>query len=124
MFEEWRFRDDSIVLSSWLLLLVQLNFVLQEDHQYEEGQFVWKELVSETLEFAAPKKYLKAEWIVSCMLLPFSFSSLLIRVIAAEIPIKTAKIGSATLEMRYVGGILRMRSKRERDCVIESYVEV
>lgn len=45
--------------------------------------------------------------IVSPGVLPFADSSLLIRVAAAVTPIKTAKIGSATLDMIYVGtGIL------------------
>lgn len=51
--------------------------------------------------------YLKPEFTVWEVVLPFSFSSRLILVAAAESPINTAKIGSATLEIMYVGaGIL------------------
>lgn len=54
--------------------------------------------------------YLKPESTVWDVVLPFSFSSRLIRVAAAESPMNTAKIGSATLEMMYVGaGILTPR---------------
>lgn len=42
--------------------------------------------------------------IVSAEVLPFSFSSRLTLVTAAERPINTAKTGSATLEIIYVGG--------------------
>jgi len=49
---------------------------------------------------------LKAELIVSCELLPFSFSSLLMRVAAAESPMKTANTGSASREIRCTGGIV------------------
>lgn len=43
--------------------------------------------------------YRFADAIVSDVVLPFSFSSRLILVVAAESPMTTAKIGSATLEM-------------------------
>lgn len=47
--------------------------------------------------------------IVSFVVLPLAFSSRLILVAAADSPIKTAKIGSATREMMYVGaGIIAM----------------
>lgn len=51
--------------------------------------------------------YLNPESTVWEVVLPFSFSSRLILVAAAESPINKAKIGSATLEIMYVGaGIL------------------
>lgn len=43
---------------------------------------------------------------ISFVVLPFSFSSRLMRVTAAPIPIATAKMGSMTREMMYVGGAI------------------
>jgi hypothetical protein len=47
--------------------------------------------------------HLKPASIVSFVLWPSSFSSRLIRVAAADKPMNSANIGSATLEMRCVG---------------------
>lgn len=53
---------------------------------------------------------LRAAVRVSCVLLSSCFSSRLILVAAADSPMKTAKIGSAALEMMYVGaGMLIVR---------------
>lgn len=56
--------------------------------------------------------------IVSLVVFPLLFSSRLIRVTAAETPMTTAKMGSATLEMMYVGaGIFsRLASRCARSC--------
>lgn len=55
--------------------------------------------------------YRRAEFTVCCVLCPFSFSSLLIRSVAAERPMKAAKKGSATFEIRLTGeGILNWLS--------------
>lgn len=63
--------------------------------------------------------YLKPESTVWEVVLPFSFSSRLILVAAAESPINTAKIGSATLEMMYAGaGILDVESPCGCRCII------
>lgn len=40
------------------------------------------------------------------LVLPLAVSSRLIRMTAAEVPIMTAKMGSATLEIMYVAGII------------------
>lgn len=53
------------------------------------------------------RTYRRPASMVCCELRPSSFSSRLMRVVAAPRPMTTAKIGSATLEMMYVGdGIL------------------
>ena len=49
------------------------------------------------------RAYLLKTSIMSCVDLPFSFCSRLIRVAAADTPMKRAKMGSATREMIYVG---------------------
>ncbi len=48
-------------------------------------------------------KYRRAASIISAVVVPFSFSSRLILVAAADRPMNTAKMGSATLEMIYAG---------------------
>jgi len=50
------------------------------------------------------RTYLNPASIVSFVECPSSFSSRLIRVTAAERPMKTAKRGSPILEMRWAGG--------------------
>lgn len=50
--------------------------------------------------------YLSAASMISFLVLPFSFSSRLMRVTAAPSPIATAKIGSMARDMMYVGGAI------------------
>ena len=55
--------------------------------------------------------YLNPASMVSFVLRPRSFSSRLIRVAAAERPMKRANTGSATLDMRYTGAGMLMIDK-------------
>lgn len=49
---------------------------------------------------------------VSFVVFPLAFSSRLIRVTAADTPMKTAKMGSATLEMIYAGAGMTVNMSR------------
>jgi hypothetical protein len=63
--------------------------------------------ISLTCHFSAHSPfatYLNPASIVSFVVLPSSFSSLFIRIAAAETPMKSAKMGSVILEIRYGGG--------------------
>jgi hypothetical protein len=56
-------------------------------------------------------KYLNPASMVSFVLRPRSFSSRLMRVAAAERPMKRANTGSAALDMRYTGAGMLMSDK-------------
>jgi hypothetical protein len=60
--------------------------------------------------------YLKPASTVCCVVCPSSFSSRLMRVAAAESPMNSAKMGSATREIRYVGGGIVVNNIRRWFC--------